>query len=83
LHLLGWKQEEIADVFGLDRSTISKNVKKFAGQFIHIKEQFYDKHKPVEEIAEYHNLDITTAWSIILQGKSDLERFSIFGKSEY
>jgi hypothetical protein len=31
-------------MFGLDRSTISKNVKKFASQFIHIKEQFYDKH---------------------------------------
>ena len=52
LHLLGWKQEEIADVFGLDRSTVSKNVKKFTSEVIHIQEQFYDKHKPVEEIAE-------------------------------
>ena len=83
LHLLGWKQEEIADMFGLDRSTVSKNVKNLTSQFIHIQEQFYDKHKPVEEIAEFYGLDITTAWSIILQGKSDLERFSIFGKSEY
>jgi DNA modification methylase len=83
LYLLGWKQEEIADIFGLDRSTVSKNVKNLTSQFIHIQEQFYDKHKPVEEIAEFYGLDITTAWAIILQGKSDLERFSIFGKSEY
>jgi AraC-like DNA-binding protein len=60
LHLLGWKQEEIADMFGLDRSTVSKNVKNLTSQFIHIKEQFYDKHKPVEEIAEFYGLDITT-----------------------
>jgi DNA modification methylase/plasmid maintenance system antidote protein VapI len=83
LHLLGWKQDEIADIFGLDRSTVSKNVKNLTSQFIHIQEQFYDKHKSVEEIAEFYGLDITTAWAIILQGKSDLERFSIFGKSEY
>jgi DNA-binding MarR family transcriptional regulator len=83
LHLLGWKQDEIADMFGLDRSTVSKNVKNLTSQFIHIKEQFYDKHKPIEEIAEFYGLDITTTWAIILQGKSDLERFSIFGKSEY
>ena len=49
LHLLGWKQEEIADMFGLDRSTVSKNVKNLTSQFIHLQEQFYDKHKPVEE----------------------------------
>jgi DNA-binding MarR family transcriptional regulator len=83
LHLLGWKQDEIADVFALAQSTVSTIIKKFANEVIDIQEQFYDKHKPVEEIAEYHNLDITTAWAIILQGKSDLERFSIFGKSEY
>jgi plasmid maintenance system antidote protein VapI len=70
LHLLGWKQDEIADMFGLDRSTVSKNVKNLTSQFIHIKEQFYDKHKPIEEIAEFYGLDITTAWAIILQGKN-------------
>ena len=37
LHLLGWKQDEIADMFGLDRSTVSKNVKKFTSEVIHIK----------------------------------------------
>jgi transcriptional regulator with XRE-family HTH domain len=83
LHLLGWKQEEIADVFGVNQSTVSKIMQNLTSQILHIQEQFYDKHKPVEEIAEYHNLDITTAWAIILQGKSDLERFSIFGKHEY
>jgi hypothetical protein len=49
LHLLGWKQDEIADMFGLDRSTVSKNVKNLTSQFIHLQEQFYDKHKPVDE----------------------------------
>ena len=28
--MLGWKQDEIADMFGLDRSTISKNVKNLS-----------------------------------------------------
>jgi hypothetical protein len=49
LHLLGYKQDEIADMFGLDRSTVSKNVKNLTSQFIHLQEQFYDKHKPVDE----------------------------------
>jgi transcriptional regulator with XRE-family HTH domain len=83
LHLLGWKQDEIADVFGVNQSTVSRIMQNLTSQILHIQEQFYDKHKPVEEIAEFYGLDITTAWSIILQGKSDLERFSIFGKSEY
>jgi transcriptional regulator with XRE-family HTH domain len=83
LHLLGYKQEEIADVFGVNQSTVSRIMQNLTSQILHIQEQFYDKHKPVEEIAEFYGLDITTAWAIILQGKSDLERFSIFGKSEY
>jgi DNA modification methylase/plasmid maintenance system antidote protein VapI len=83
LHLLGWRQEEIADVFGVNQSTVSRIMQNLTSQILHIQEQFYDKHKQVEEIAEFYGLDITTAWSIILQGKSDLERFSIFGKSEY
>jgi plasmid maintenance system antidote protein VapI len=36
LHLLGWKQDEIADMFGLDRSTVSKNVKNLTSQILHI-----------------------------------------------
>jgi transcriptional regulator with XRE-family HTH domain len=83
LHLLGYKQEEIADVFGVNQSTVSRIMQNLTSQILHIQEQFYGKHKQVEEIAEFYGLDITTAWAIILQGKSDLERFSIFGKSEY
>jgi plasmid maintenance system antidote protein VapI len=58
LHLLGWKQDEIADVFGVNQSTVSRIMQNLTSQVLHIKEQFYDKHKPVEEIAEFYGLDI-------------------------
>jgi DNA-binding MarR family transcriptional regulator len=60
LHLLGYKQEEIADVFGVNQSTVSRLMQNLTSQILHIQEQFYDKHKPVEEIAEFYGLDITT-----------------------
>jgi len=58
LHLLGWRQEEIADVFGVNQSTLSRIMQNLTSQILHIQEQFYDKHKPVEEIAEFYGLDI-------------------------
>jgi|GEM_PF-2325964 DNA modification methylase len=84
IFLLGWTQEEIGELFGFsDHSAVSKIVKKFAIEVSHIRDQFYKKHKSVEEIAEFYNLDDITTWAIVLQEKDDLERFELFGRPEY
>ncbi len=82
LLLLGWTQEEIGDVFGLSRETVKAIGRELTGQFTTIQQQF-ERGKSVEEIAEYNGLDDITTWAIVLQGKSDEERFKLFGKAEY
>jgi transcriptional regulator with XRE-family HTH domain len=83
ISLLGWTQNEIAKLFGLDQSSIAKIMKNLTSQISNIQEQFYERHKPVEEIAEFYGLDSITVWAIVLQGKDDKERFSLFGRAEY
>ena len=41
------------------------------------------KRKSIEEICQYYHIDEPLAWAVVLEGKSDLERFMIFGRSEY
>ena len=83
ISLLGWTQKEIGELFGLGRERVSQIVKNFATEVSNIQNQFHEKRKPVEEIAQFYNLDDITVWAIVLQGKDDLERFETFGKSEY
>ena len=83
ISLLGWTQKEIGELFGLAQQTVSDITEKFATEVFGIQEQFYKKHKSVEELAEFYNLNDVTVWAILLQGKDELERFEIFGRSEY
>jgi len=83
ISLLGWTQKEIGELFELTQPATLNIIKKFATEVSYIQDQFYEKHKSVEELAEFYNLDDITVWAILLQGKSDLERFEIFGKSEH
>ena len=83
ISLLGWTQQEIGELFGLTQQAIAKITTNFASEISSIQNQFYEKHKPIEEIAKFYNLDDITVWAIVLQGKSDEERLKLFGKAEY
>jgi len=83
LYLLGRTQKEIAKRFELDQSRIAQIISKLTRVKTLIKSDFYDKKKAVEEICKYYHIDEPLAWAIILDGKNDLERFAIFGKSQY
>ena len=83
ISLLGWTQKEVGELFGLNQPAIFNIIKKFATEVSYVQDQFYEKHKSVKELAEFYNLDDVTVWAILLQDKNDLERFEIFGKSEY
>ena len=56
---------------------------KFATEVWNIQDQFYDKGKSVEELAKFYNLENITTWAIVLQEKSDSDRFQLFGKPEH
>ena len=72
--MLGWTQNEIAGIVGVDQSSIAKIMKKFNIKEIH---NSFKKGKSVEELASYYSLDETTTWAIVLQDKTDLERFKL------
>lgn len=83
ISLLGRTQQEMGELFGLTQQAIAKITTNFASEVSSIQNQFYEKHKSIEDTAKFYNLDDITVWAIVLQGKSDLERFEIFGKSEH
>lgn len=80
LGLLGWTQEEVGKVMGLTQQATSEITKRF-GTELFCKE--YESGLAPETIASNHGLDQALAWAIVLEGKGDLERFGLFGRSEY
>jgi predicted DNA-binding protein YlxM (UPF0122 family) len=59
LYMLGWTSKEIEDIVGLKKSQISDisdntNFSKIGKE--------YDEGKPIEEIAKYYGLDLTTSF---------------------
>lgn len=82
LVLLGWTREEIGEKFGLAQETVRDIGGELTSQFTTIQEQF-ERGKSVAETAEYYGLDDITTWAIVLQGKSDEQRFKLFGSGEY
>lgn len=58
LSLLGWTQEEIGKMFEMKQEAVSQNISKLKEFNSLIISDFYDKRKPVEEIAKCYNLDM-------------------------
>jgi hypothetical protein len=81
LSLLGWTQGEIGEIFGLAQRTISDISGKFASEVSTMQNLFYEKGKSVAEIAKFYSLDDAATWAIVLQAKSDLERFRLSKRS--
>ena len=76
LYLLGWTQQEIADVMGLTHQRVSQIASKLKNLSLLAKSDFEDG-KSIGEICRYHSVDEVLAWALILEGKSDLERLTI------
>jgi len=82
MSLLGWTQREIADVMGMDFTAISKNLKKFGTELFQLFCQEYESGMSPENIASQHGLTLPVLWSILLKGKSDLERFELLKRDD-
>ena len=68
LKLLGWTYREIAEVVGLDHSTIIQVVKNFNTKLFN---QEYVSGLTPEQIATNHNLTQALVWVILLEGKDE------------
>lgn len=74
LSLLGWTQEEIGELVGINQGTVSYFIDKLNELNSSIISGFFEKGKALSEIAEYYHLDLPLTWAIVLEGKEDLER---------
>lgn len=76
----GWTQQEIGGVIGLHQTVVGKINQNFnTKELINL---FYEKGVSPEEIADTYRMDMATLWSILLEDKSDLERFKLFYKNK-
>jgi DNA modification methylase len=83
LNLLGRTQHEIAKQYTLDQSRVAQIISELTQVKTLIIPDFYEKRKSIEQICEFYRIDEPLAWAIILDGKRDLDRFAVFGRSEY
>lgn len=71
---LGWKQNEIAKYVQMSEGRISQIFNNTIPSKI---KDFYNQGKLPDKIAEMFDIDEQTVWSMILEGKSDQERFEL------
>lgn len=90
LHMLGWSGPEIArqvENSGLEQSYTGRAVNlRLEEEFSKLKKLLtaqFESKKPVPDVVKenekYYGLDNTLAWAIVLQGKTDIERFEALG----
>jgi len=71
MYKLGWTQDEIGRIFNLSQPGISRRILQISkNEICNIQHQYFENKKSVEEIAQFHNMDVVTTWSMILEGKS-------------
>ena len=76
LNRLGWTQEMIAKVVGLDRSVISRNVQNTKISDMH---NLLSQGHDMDYIARHYHMDLALAWALRLEGKTDQEKFKELG----
>lgn len=74
---LGWRQREIASLTGLSHNRISQIVS--SDDFVKIDNLRDEQGHEMSWIAEHLGIDLTLAWSLYLEGKSDDERMEELG----
>ena len=73
LLMLGYSNAKCGEIYGLDESTIRKDIReKLQTQFIPIQNSYYKDKKTIEQIKEFNHLDEITARGIVLKEKDDL-----------
>ena len=76
LSRLGWAQEKIAEVVGLSRNRASEIVGNANfGEIDTLLSQGHD----MDYIAKHYNMDLALAWALMLEGKTDQEKFKALG----
>ena len=75
LKSLGWSSPEISKVTGVKDPTVRGIVKNFNTK--EINDLYKQQEKTIEELATFYHLDQTLTWAIVLEGKSDQERFEL------
>ena len=85
LSMLGWTQEEIANVTGINQQSVSNITKN--GEIAKMRNSISDwlsQGKTVEEAAEKLEIDATLAWAVHLQGKwKSILRTELFWDFEF
>ena len=74
LNRLGWTQEMIAKVVGLDRSVISRNVQNTKISDMH---NLLSQGHDMDYIARHYNMDLALIWALRLEGKTDQGKFKL------
>ena len=83
LDFLGWTQGEIGEMVGLSQNRVSEIIGNTDFGKIDTEMQEHLKQGRDEAwLAEHYGFTLQLVWAILLRGKSDLERFSLFGKEE-
>ncbi len=76
LSRLGWTQEQIAEAVKLSRNRISEIVGNTEfGKIDTLLTQGHD----MDYIARHYNMDLSLAWALRLEGKTDQEKFKKLG----
>lgn len=75
LHLLGWRQTEIADQVGVDQSGVSRTLCTFSELKKRITDQA-SRGRSVQEIAAAEDVPPKLVEALLLQGLDDQERFA-------
>jgi len=76
LSCLGWTQEEVGEVVGMSRGRITQIVSNANfGEINNLLSQGHD----MDYIARRYNMDLALAWALLLEGKTDQEKFKALG----
>lgn len=78
LNLLGWAQQEIANVISLAQSNVHENLSEFSELKKQIKNLLSEGH-PHLEVAERFNTPLQLVWAIDLEGRTDQQRMELLG----
>ncbi len=74
LRLLGWKQEIISGLCGINQERVSQIIKNINSYKTNKK---FEEGKTIDELATFYHFDQTLTWAIVLQDRSDKERFEL------
>lgn len=77
----GLTQKKIGEIVGLSKSGVSRRLSKFKAKLSQHLELGLEEDKSIDKIAKEHGYNPLTPWIMYLEGKSDRERFRIYGGS--